>query len=89
MNTRATELAKRFRLWLRGWAGFWRTVRQVRRKRHGVGAQPWPITFYLAACTRFILYGQHFPNSRSYQIIASRVAPGLAALKQEARDAEG
>lgn len=59
----------RLHLWLHGWAVYWAAVRKVRRKKHGVGAQPWPITFHLARCARFIAYGQRYPNSRSFRII--------------------
>lgn len=42
-----------------GWWMWCRTLYKVRTKKHGAGAMAWGNAFKMAACTRYLVDGQH------------------------------
>lgn len=78
---------KRLRLYLRGVWSFWRCYRMARTKSHGAGRQPVDIALWLASCDRFIIYGQHYPGSRSWKKHALRLWEGQMAYQRSLYEA--
>lgn len=60
-------------LWIRGWYTYRRCYKAVRSKSHGALDPGHTIAAWLASCERFIVYGQHYPGSRSWRQHARRV----------------
>jgi hypothetical protein len=54
-------------MWLNGWRYHFRSVWMAIAKKHGANGQPFPIAWFLGRCTRFIVYGQNYKNSRCFR----------------------
>jgi hypothetical protein len=63
MTTAARRLLKRLFLFVRGWVFWVRAVYLSVSKEHGAGGSSWQYARYAGDCTRFIIYGQHYPTS--------------------------